>query len=291
MKTDVLQSNQTATNRDVLWSIDQRQRPSFMLSDIWRAPWHDLPIRDEILYQYLPLLPHMKLLEIGPGSGFTAFRLARQARHVTLVDVAEASVARLRARMQGLGNLSFLCADVCEPGLVDSAGSDYDAVYGLEVFELLPDPGACLKNLAALLRPGGRLLLQFPNYPKPRSPGVVYFRERATLDQLLQQAGFTSWSVYSLRLRPYADFIFREFHERPLRLFRSLQHRNGTPQPLVYHESWSFQHSERLENRKYLLHCAWSVLFGILRLGGDCFERTLLTSDIRDRNLLLLANR
>ena len=53
-------------------SPSRSARPSARLSDLWKAPLHDFPIRDEILYQYLPLARDMDVLEVGPGSGVTA---------------------------------------------------------------------------------------------------------------------------------------------------------------------------------------------------------------------------
>lgn len=73
-------------------------RPPARWSDLWKAPLHDFPLRDEILFQFLPLSREMDVLEIGPGSGFTAFRISRMVRHVTLVDVAPQAVTDRRAR-------------------------------------------------------------------------------------------------------------------------------------------------------------------------------------------------
>src|ERR1700687_3031539 len=93
------------------------RRPSFRLSDIWKAPLNDFPIRDEILYQYLPFSPDMDVLEIGPGSGFTAYRLARRARSLTLVDVAAHSLAKVREQLRSLPNVHCICANPARPGL------------------------------------------------------------------------------------------------------------------------------------------------------------------------------
>ena len=158
-------------------------RPSFRLSDIHRAPLHDFPIRDEILYQYLPFSPEMDVLEVGPGSGFTAFRLAREIRSLTLLDVAPGNIAQLRSHLADIQNLTLVCADICKPDLVAELGRSFDAIYALEVFEYMQDPEACMRNLAGLLRPGGHLLLEFPNYPPPQSPGMTYFNTKAELDR------------------------------------------------------------------------------------------------------------
>jgi SAM-dependent methyltransferase len=267
-------------------------RPSFRWSDIWKAPLHDLPIRDEILYQYLPLAPDMSVLEVGPGSGFTAFRLARHVRKLTLVDVGADNVAQLQRVLRPRENVSVVCADVCEPGLGAKVGTRFDAAFALEVFELLPDPAACLVNFAEVLRPDGHLLLQFPNYPPPQNPGVTFFATRADLDRVMDAAGFRSWDVYALTLRAHASALYRELHERPLQLYRRIRSRNGGDgKPLTYDSTWAFQQRHRLEPYKYVLHGMWSAFVAASRLGGPCFAREPLGEGILGRNLLVMARR
>jgi SAM-dependent methyltransferase len=266
-------------------------RPSYRLSDLWRAPLHDFPIRDEILFQYLPLSRDMDVLEVGPGSGITAFRWAPQLGSLTLLDFAPGNIARLESRLGHLGNVRFHCADICKPEVGSALSDRFDAAYAIEVFELLPDPATCLNNLAALLRPGGRLLLQFPNYPPPRNPGVTYFSTRPELERLLKTAGFGSWSIDALRLRPHARFVYQTLHERPLRLYRRLRARTGHERPLVYDQSWAFSKGRRVESYRAVVHSAWAALSAAMRLGGDCFERHPLGADILNYNLLLLARR
>src|SRR5439155_2778522 len=101
----------------------------------FRAPLHDSPIRDEILYQYLPLSPDMDVLEVGPGSGVTAFRVARRLRSLTLLDIAATNIAHLREALGSQPNLSFVSADVCQPGLGAELGRTFDAAYAIGVFE------------------------------------------------------------------------------------------------------------------------------------------------------------
>src|SRR5215472_5050421 len=157
-------------------------KSSIRFSDLWKAPLHDFPIRDEILYQYAGLCYGMKVLEIGPGSGFTAYRMSSHFKHLTLVDVSAQNVKHLQMNLATIKNIDVTCKDVCVPGLDQATGGQFDAAYGLEIFELLPAPQTCLQNIAAVLRPGSQLLLQFPNYPPHRSPGRTHFRTRAELD-------------------------------------------------------------------------------------------------------------
>ena len=267
------------------------RRPRFRWSDLWKAPLHDFPMRDEILYQYLPLSPAMRVIEVGPGSGFTAFRLSRHVERLTLVDIASDNVRALQQHLASRSNVRVACADVCRPGLAGVVGSGFDTAFALEVFELLPDPGACLDNFAAVLREGGTLMVQFPNYPPPKHKGLTYFRTRDELDALLGAAGFRDWDVFALTLRPHAAVLYHELHERPLRAYRRWRARNTDGMSRSYDGTWAFRQRGRLEPYKAFLHAYWTALFAAARLGGACFARQRLEGEILGRNLLLVARR
>jgi SAM-dependent methyltransferase len=233
----------------------------------------------------------MRVLEIGPGSGFTAYRLSPHMKHLTLVDVSSQNVKHLQTRLASISNVDVICKDVCVPGLDQAVDSLFDAAYGLEIFELLPDPQTCLQNIAAVLHPGSRLLLQFPNYPPERSPGRTHFRTRAELDTVMRASGFSSWLVYALRLRPHARLLYNLFHERPLKLYRYCREQLGPPRPVAYEQSWAFRSRDRVERFKIPIHAAWHFLSLASRLGGECFDRTLLAEHIFNANLLVIATR
>ena len=114
VQTAGIQSSRSAIQRGLAVAAPGRQRRASRLSDIWKAPLSDLPIRDEILYQYLPLSPQLEVLEVGPGTGFTAYRLARLVKSLTIVDVAAPNIARLRKSLS-LPNVELVCADLCAP--------------------------------------------------------------------------------------------------------------------------------------------------------------------------------
>lgn len=290
-------SNQIAPNlestgrSDFAISAPSLRRPASRWSDAWKAPLHDFPIRDEILYQYLPLSPNMDMLEIGPGSGFTAFRLARQVRHLTLLDLAPTTISHLQENLQAVPNLAFVCADICNPRLPRQVKKQFDAAYALEVFEYLADPATCLLNLACLLRSGGWLLLQFPNYPPTRSPGPTHVAKRAELDRMLAAAGFRTWQVFALRLRPQAARLFQVFHEWPLQFYRQWRCSKCNREAPGYDGTWAFHYRKQMQRSKVLLHLAWAVLVGCMRVRGDCFQGEPLGEDIFNRNLLVLARR
>jgi SAM-dependent methyltransferase len=281
------ESNFGARNLD---ATDARPlgRPSFRPSDIWKAPLHTLPFQDEVVYQYLPLSPEMDVLEIGPGSGFTAFRLARRVRHMMLLDIAEANIERLQENVKSVPNLTFFSADACTPGLAQLVRSQFDAIFALQTFNAAM--GGCLGNLATVLRPGGHLLRQFSNHQPSIPPFNTSFRTRDELDKLLHEAGFRSWDLYALRLRPLARAMYRAYSF--LQRFGPPPHTPGSQErAITYERSRLFRNQGRLARYKIVFHIAWAVLFASLRLGGDCFERLPLGADILNQNLLLLAHR
>ena len=266
-------------------------KPSFRLSDAWRAPFHDLPIRDEIIYQCLPLGREMAVLEVGPGSGFTAFRLARHVREIVSLDAAPHNIARLQMTLKGVANLRLVCGDIAQPDIARITGGPFDAAFALDVLQYVPQPHLLFRRLAEVLRSGGRLLVLWPNYPPERTGGVAYVATRNVLDAMLRDAGFRGWEVYTLELRRFPALLFNAFHDRPLRFLRSLRNRTGDARPQVYDQTWTLRSQQRLEPLKVPLNLAWAVLMAAMRLRGTCFERTPLHGENIDGNLLLLARR
>jgi hypothetical protein len=65
----------------------ESHRPPFRFSDTWKAAITDLPIRDESIFEYLPLADDKEVMEIGPSIGFPAFRLFRLRSGVFLLFV------------------------------------------------------------------------------------------------------------------------------------------------------------------------------------------------------------
>jgi len=278
------------TEKSTLQSgVAKEMRPTFRFSDIWKAPLHDLQIRDEILFQYFPLAGDTQLLEIGPGSGFTAFHLARQIRSITAVDVAAGNIASLRRDIQDRPNVNFEVADMCAPGLNKVLPKQFDKAIGIEIFEFLPDPAMCLKNVASVLRKGGSLMLNFANYPPPKNAGVSYFKDRRELVKIFEDAGFTDVEIYALKLNPWAQFVYDTCHEKPIRLYRRLRDRRGSYKPQTYDETWAHKTRTRLDVMKVPLNLVWYIVSSLMRLGGRCFKRQLLGEEILGHNLLVIA--
>jgi SAM-dependent methyltransferase len=100
------------------------------------------------------------VLDIGCGTGQTTREAARAARTGSAlgVDVRAPAIERARAlaRAEGLGNVSFECADAQRfrfpPEHFDLAVSRFGTMF-------FADPAAAFANIGRALRPGGRLVM------------------------------------------------------------------------------------------------------------------------------------
>ena len=269
----------------------RRPRTSWAL--LTQAPLHDFPVRDEILLQYLPLQPEMDVAEVGVGTGFTSCWLAGQARSYTGIDVSAATVERLRTELQHLGNAEFFCADLAKPDVPNLIAKRFDIVYGLDVFEYVPNPEICLQNLARILQPSGMMLLSYPNVPPPRGDGVTWFEQKGALEALIAAAGFHRWEITELRLRPWAKAVYTLLHEWPIGLYRSRHRakRTSEERPQIYEDTWAFQNGQRLNRYRTLLHLSWAVLGVLMRLCGPVYGSHELSGDqnLLGRQLLIRA--
>jgi len=110
------------------------------------------------------LQPGEIALDVGTGTGHTAFALAPYAAQVIGLDptpqmLAEAEVLR---RQQGLCNVHWVLGDVAALPLRDQA---VDVVTCRRAAHHFPDILAAMKEMRRMLRPGGRLVIDDRTVP------------------------------------------------------------------------------------------------------------------------------
>jgi SAM-dependent methyltransferase len=130
------------------------------------------------------------VLEVGCGRGAFAARLAQRYHYLGIEPDRESwAVASERVGALGRGEVRNVASDTL-------AGQQFDLVCAFEVLEHIEDDRAALAEWAALLRPGGWLMLSVPAHQRRFGPWdtlVGHFRryDPASLSSLLAEAGFT----------------------------------------------------------------------------------------------------
>jgi ubiquinone/menaquinone biosynthesis C-methylase UbiE len=138
------------------------------------------------------LRPGDRVLELacGPGGlGLAAAQRVGLAGDVVLSDVAPemTEIAAARAKARGLANVSTLVLDAER---IDQPDAAFNVVLCREGLMLVPDPQAAVREIARVLRPGGRVAVAVWG-PRSRNPwlGAVFDVLSAAFGTPLPPAG------------------------------------------------------------------------------------------------------
>lgn len=120
---------------------------------------------------YLAGRSDQRVLELGSGLGANTLHLARtfpEARFLG-VDLMPEHVKRATDKADGLANVAFRIGDYAD--LPDDLGN-FDVILGVETLCYARDPAALSQRLAAMLRPGGRVVI-FDAHRRPDLSGLA----------------------------------------------------------------------------------------------------------------------
>jgi ubiquinone/menaquinone biosynthesis C-methylase UbiE len=102
-----------------------------------------------------------RLLELGPGTGYYTLAVAEWLAPAGSLDVLDVQQEMLdhtmrRAREQGLENITPTRGDARDLPYGDDS---FDGAYLVTVLGEIPDQDAALRELARVVRPGGRIVV------------------------------------------------------------------------------------------------------------------------------------
>lgn len=101
----------------------------------------------------------LKVLDIGCGGGLVSEPMSRLGADVTGVDAAEANIKTALVHAEEAGLHINYQHGTAEQLLKSGGPEQFDVVLNLEVVEHVADPDQFLKDCAALVKPGGLMIV------------------------------------------------------------------------------------------------------------------------------------
>jgi ubiquinone/menaquinone biosynthesis C-methylase UbiE len=147
----------------------------------WVQAPHPLITRARLRETLAPQ-PGERVLEVGPGTGYYALPVAGWLRPGGTLDVFDLQQEMLDhtvsgARSAGLDNVVATQGDARELPYADDA---FDAAYLVTVLGEIPDQEAALRQLARVVKPGGRVIVgEVIGDPHWVAPGALRRRAEA----------------------------------------------------------------------------------------------------------------
>ncbi|HZV75965.1 MAG TPA: class I SAM-dependent methyltransferase [Conexibacter sp.] len=126
----------------------------------WVEAPHPLITRPRLREALAPA-PGQRLLEVGPGTGYYALEVASWIAPEGRLDVFDLQQEMLdhtlrRAGERGIANVVASQGDACDLPYDDAT---FDAAYLVTVLGEIPDQEAALRELARVVKPGGRVVV------------------------------------------------------------------------------------------------------------------------------------
>jgi glycosyltransferase involved in cell wall biosynthesis len=136
--------------------------------------------------------PTWQVADLGANRGILSAQLARRVAHVTAADLEQPTEA---------GDAHAIALDLNRDFAADLGRRRFDAVLALDVIEHLDSPEACVREIAAVLKPGGLIYASTGN--------IAYFVLRLSL--LLGQFNYGKRGILDLtHTRLFTIYSFKK---------------------------------------------------------------------------------
>ena len=147
--------------------------------------------------------PPARVLDLGCGTGWTSYFLAKRGYEVTGVDIAEDFITLARQNRDKLDNLRFRVADYESLTYED----EFDAAVFFDSLHHAEDERLALAQAYRALRPGGYCVCLEPGWGHHRAPSSI---------EAVDKFGVTEKEMPPAKIRKLARAVgFKQFKQMP----------------------------------------------------------------------------
>ncbi len=166
----------------------------------WVEAPHPIITRERLRAVLVPQ-PGERVLEIGPGTGYYTFSIADWVGHDGRVEIFDLQQEFLDHVMRGSGERANIVPTQGDATELPYEDGSIDAVVLTAVLGEIPDPGAALREIRRVLRPGGRLVVG-ELFGDPHFTTLASLRRQSGDAGLSYQDHSGNWLGYFARLAP-----------------------------------------------------------------------------------------
>lgn len=128
------------------------------------AQCHDMVVRRIAVLEALRLCTGERVLEVGCGGGFYTYESAQCVGATGRVCAVDLSADQIAAAKTRCGELPWVECQVGDAAKLPYGDVKFDALYGVQVFEYVPNLDEALREVQRVVRPGGRVVILATNW-------------------------------------------------------------------------------------------------------------------------------
>jgi demethylmenaquinone methyltransferase/2-methoxy-6-polyprenyl-1,4-benzoquinol methylase len=164
--------------------------------------WNE-EMRDEAL-SFLDIRPDDRVLDVGCGTGFATEGLLRHADDVHGLDQSSHQMEKAFAKFGRNDRVRFYRGDAERLPFVDDS---FDVVWSSGSIEYWPNPVTALRELRRVVKPGRRVLVVGPDYPRSTvfqklADAIMLFYDEHEAQRMFEEAGFVDIEHHIQRAYP-----------------------------------------------------------------------------------------
>ncbi len=167
--------------------------PEMTIEDTERTEWQN----PELIIDRMGELSGMTVADIGAGSGYFTFKLAREAAKVIALDINPKALEYIESQKEIVGEWSDnIEVRLTPPDVPNLLEAEVDLVLIVNTFNYIPNREVYFPRLINGMKPGARLVIvDFKKGDIPVGPADEYKAEPSDIRSFLRKSSFKKISI------------------------------------------------------------------------------------------------